>query len=556
MTDLNSFDERNGMYFLPLGGCGHFGANFTLYCCDGKWMAVDCGMGFADDRSPGVDLILPNPDFIESRKKDFAGLVITHAHEDHIGGIAYLWDRLRCPVYLSQFAAEMLKPRLEEVNPDVIKALRIYEGSDTLDLGSFSVQAISMAHSIPEASSLAITTKYGTIVHSGDWNLDPNPTIGDGTDKALIDQIVADKTILAYIGDSTNAMVPGRAGSESDVEAGLTKVFAEHDKKIVVTMISSNAERLISVARAAAANGRRVGLAGRSLWKMHHAAEVCGYFDGLPEFLSEDDIATMPREEVVICATGSQGEWRAALAKISRDEHTRLRVEEGDTVIYSSRKIPGNELNIYKVRSSFCRMGVKTVSHHTETIQISGHPCHDEVADIMTWLKPKMVLPVHGEYPMQKAQADIAREVGVPDDMIRIPDNGDIYCLSGEKPEIHGQVRTDLLAVDGNRIISLRHDSLRKRRYMQEDGAVFVTIMLDEEGRLLPPITVSAPGLLDENEEDDMKMLESIETMIEKGAKLMPGHHSIEEAVRIVTRRVFKERLRKRPIAVVHVVEV
>lgn len=499
--------DPSKLHFIPLGGSEQFGVNLNVYAFDGKFLAVDCGLGFADDRFPGVDLLLPDPLFLEENRKNLTGLIITHAHEDHIGAVAYLWPRLKCPIYCSKFTAEVLKHKFDEHGIKKAK-INIIEPLQSLPLSPFEIQFIPVSHSVPETMCLAISCGAGTVIHSGDWNLDPQPVIGPVTDKKIF-QKLGDSGVLGYIGDSTNANVDGRSQSETEVMEGLTKLFEKQKGRILITIFSSNIGRVQSILKAASASDRQVAVAGRSLHRMIGVAKSCGYLNDVADFVSEDDLEYIPHEKSVLLVTGSQGEARAALARIARGQHS-FKIGQGDTVIFSARAIPGNELEINRVKNNLIAAGVKVITPDTteEVIHTSGHPRRQEIIDMLQWLKPKIVVPVHGERLMIEAQANLAREAQIKHAIV--PTNGAVICLDPEKPEIIDYVETGLLAVEPKRIVSEDHRALFERRKLQYTGTAHVSLVVDQKGNLLAPPNISTMGLFDEDDEEEMEFAESM----------------------------------------------
>ncbi len=550
----NNFNDK-GFYFAPLGGSEEFGNNFNLYICDGEYLIVDCGIGFADERFPGIDLLLPDPSFIEANKDRLKGIVITHAHEDHIGAVAYLWERMECPIYASPFTACVLRKKLEQEG--VFDAnIHVIEQNSTANISAFSVKFIPVSHSIPDASSLFIKTKYGNIIHSGDWNLDNSPIIGTKTDEMRFKSI-GDDGVLAYIGDSTNSQVEGYSGSESDVAAGLISEFSKCGKgKIAVTMFASNIGRIISIARAAKEVGRSVALVGRSLHRMIGAAYECGYMDDIPDFLAEEDIKHISDENLVLIVTGSQGEHRAALARISRGDHRRVSFNRGDTVIFSSRAIPGNERSISAVRNSLSMAGVNIITPRDtkNIIHVSGHPCRAEVKTMIKWLRPDCVIPVHGEHQQLDAQAQIAQNCEVS--QIIVPNNGSVIRLAPDVPKIINSIETGLLAVDQRRIIPATHQSITARRKLQYSGAVHASLALDSNLELLGSIKIDTVGLsckrsddciITDLEEHILDVLDDLDN------NMIMDEEQIAEKIRISLRKHVLNILGLRPKTTMHV---
>lgn len=557
-TDLGLDPDQ--IYFIPLGGSEQFGVNFNLYAYNGQWLAVDCGMGFADERLPGIDIVLPDPAFIEPFRKDLVGLVITHAHEDHIGAVAHLWPRLKCPIYCTEFTASVLKRKIDEVPASREAQIHIINAGKGTKAGAFGLQFINVSHSIPDTAALLIETKAGNVFHSGDWNLDPTPVLGKGTDADAIREI-GKKGVLAYVGDSTNAEVNGRTGSEAEVEKGLAKLFRECKGRIGITIFASNIARVQSIVKAAQASDRRVALVGRSLHSMVSSAVDCGYLRDIPDFISDEEIGYLPEEKQVMIVTGSQGEARAALARIARGDHQDISFGRGDTVIFSSRAIPGNEKEINTVRNNLSAAGVHVVTpNDTEhCIHVSGHPCRDEIADMLGWVKPRLVVPVHGERVMLEAQAELARKCQVPH--VIVPNNGSVICLGPAVPEVIDHVPTGLLAVEKSRIISANHTSITERRKLQFSGTVHVTLVINGRGDLIADPQISTVGLLDENNPEEKRIMMDLmgeieDTLADMVREDLYDDHAVHEEVRIGVRRFIQVVLGIKPKTTVHVVRV
>lgn len=535
----------NGFYFIPLGGSEEFGVNFNLYACDGKWMIFDCGIGFADHRMPGVDILLPDPKFIEPYKENLLGLVVTHAHEDHIGAVPYLWSRLRCPVYCTKFTAAVMRAKFNEF-PSCKDAVIIeIEAGKDIDLGPFHLSFIRVAHSIPQAVSTVIETSYGRVVHSGDWNLDPAPVIDLPTDEAAF-RAAGNKGILAYIGDSTNAPNPGRSRSETDVEQGLIATFKDAPSRVLVTIFASNIGRVQSICRAAEAAGRSVCLLGRSLHRMVSCARDCGYLRDIQEFVSPEDSMSIPADKILFIVTGSQGEAQAALSRIARGEWREIKLGKGDTAVFSSKAIPGNEKEINTVKNYLSASGVRIIDTSTSPhlIHVSGHPYRDDIVEIFDWLKPQLVIPVHGERVMLEAQAQIARDCGVPYTII--PNNGSVIRLAPDTPAVIDHVATGSLAVEPQRIIPTGHKAIAERRKMQFSGVAHVTVVLNGRGDLACDPQITLHGLIDHEDEAELDIIDDIvaevkETVKELKREEIWENDQIEEEIRIMCRRMLIE---------------
>lgn len=553
--------KMNGdaIYFVPLGGCGIFGANMTLYGHKGKWIMADCGMGFADETMPGIDILLPDPTFAQSLGEDLLGIVLTHAHEDHIGAITSLWPRLKAPLYATKFTAERIRQALSEVSWGNQPQLNEVPAKGVVHLGPFSIQYIRMAHSIPEANALAITVKdVGTILHTGDWKIDHDPVAGNVTDENEL-KAVGDAGLLAVVGDSTNAMVPGHSGSERTVQNNLIEIFGEFRTRIAISCFATNVARLQSIYEAARRSNRHVCLIGRSLWNIDEAARRSGYLKDVPPFLDDEQADTLPPGNVIYVCTGSQGEPRAALSRISNDDHPGLRLAEGDVVIFSSRAIPGNERAIDRIKNRFLAKGVSVITDRDAPVHVSGHPYREELKLIYGWLKPKIAIAVHGEHMQQEKHAALAKDCGVEQTVI--PSNGQVFALSKSGAEEVGKVKSGILAIEGRRIVAIDHEAILMRRRIMYNGSVVVTVVVDGDGRLIADPKVTAMGLLDDTGELDMEYMQDVVKEIALKIKNMPKNQrgddeALSELVRVTARRFFNERFDRKPQTRVHLVRV
>lgn len=556
----HTFKMKPGaVYVVPLGGCGMFGANMTLYGHNGKWIMIDCGMGFADDTMPGVDILLPDPTFAAALGEDLLGIVITHSHEDHIGGLQYLWPRLnKAPVFATPFAAARIRQDFNEMPWGGQAKLNVIPPRGRIDLDPFSIEVVKMSHSIPEARGLAITVKgVGTVFHTGDWKLDASPVEGDTTDEEALKRIGA-AGVLAVVGDSTNAQDPGFAGSEQTVKDSLVDVFARYKDLIIVTCFSTSVSRMHGIWHAARKNGRQVALAGRSLWQVDEAARETGYLKDLPPFLTTDEARTIPSHRLLYICTGSQGEPRAAMNRISNDEHPAITISEGDAVIFSSRMIPGNERAVGRMQTRLKNMGAKILTTDDAHIHVSGHPCQEELKTLYGWLKPKVIIPVHGEQAQLEAHEEIALACGAA---ALMPENGMVIELTPDGARRAGVVKSGLLAIEGKRIVAIDHEAILARKRIMWNGSAVVTIVVDRDGKLLADPKVTALGLLDETSEADMVHLQEAVAEISKRIKNLPreicrNDDELSEAVRITARRFFNDLFDRKPQTRVHLVRV
>ena len=551
--------EQDSVYFIPLGGCGVFGSNLNLYGYNGKWIMVDCGMAFADETMPGIDVLLPDLAFVESIKDDLLAIVLTHGHFDHIGAIEYFWPKLKCPIYTTGFTVAFLKQVLMEHGWGAHVPINKVELGDTLNLEPFNIEFIPVAHSIPEASSLAIQCgNHKKIIHTGDWKIDPQPLIGKVTDENRFKSL-GKEGILTVVGDSTNAMVPGHSGSEKTVLDNMTDLFGEFKDRIVVTLFSSNVARIRTVALAAKENGRSAALVGRSLWRIVEAAKEVGYLKDIPDFLTDDEVKHMPKDKVVIICTGSQGEPRAALSRIAEGNHPRLELGQGDVVIFSSRAIPGNARAIDRTKNRLAFMGVEIITDRDAQIHVSGHPYREEIKQLFSWLKPDYSIVVHGEQMQQEKHAALSKDCGIKQSFI--PANGQVLNLTLSGAELIGEVPSGTMAVEGKRVVRMDHDAIATRRRIMYNGSAVVTIVLDSQGELISDPQVSAMGLIDENSEVEFEYIEgAIQKVIER-LESIPRHlktddEEMSEAARIAARRYFFKIFNKKPQTRVHLVRI
>lgn len=541
--------------FVPLGGAGEIGMNLNVYGHAGKWLIVDCGVTFGDATTPGLDVMMADPAFIEERRGDLVGLVVTHAHEDHVGAVAHLWPRLRCPVYATPFTATVLRRKLEEAG--IAEKVLVHEVgmSERFAVEHFDLTLVTLTHSIPEPNGLVIRTGAGTVFHTGDWKLDSDPLIGETTDEAAL-RAMGEEGVLAMIGDSTNAMVEGATGSEGEVRESLHTLIGEMESRVAVACFASNIARVQSITEAAHANDRAVGLVGRSLWRMTDAARANGYLRDLPPFLAEDEVMNLPRDAVLLICTGSQGEPRAALSRIARDDHPRVSLDRGDHVIFSSRIIPGNEVPIGRLQNRLASMGLDVVTERDRFVHVSGHPARAELQQMYQWIRPRIAVPVHGEMRHMMAHAQLARDCRVPH--TPVISNGDVLRLSADGAELCGQVQSGRLALDGTDLIRAEDASVRERAHMMWNGAAVLTVVLDARGRVVGDPLLSAPGILGDSD-DDLDLMDDViddvlDLLAEIDRAVLADDDLLSERLRRVVRRSFRDRRGKNPSADVHLV--
>jgi ribonuclease J len=540
------------LVFLPLGGSGEIGMNFNAYGFgppnDRQWIIVDCGVLFGrEGSSPGVDLIMPDIRFLVEQRENVLGIVATHAHEDHIGAIAHLWPSLRCPVYATPFTARLIMGKLDEAGlTSKVKVKEVPVGGK-LNLGSFSLDFISITHSILEPNLLAIRTPLGTVAHTGDWKIDPDPMVGEATDTAALEAL-GDEGVLALVCDSTNALVPGSSGSEAKVRESLTALIGTLKGRVAVTGFASNVARLDTVARAAKTHGRRVALVGRSMQKMVAAARETGYLKDMPPVLDEAEVADLPAHKVLYLCTGSQGEPRAALARIASNNHPNVSLSKGDAVIFSSRVIPGNEIAIAEIQNKLAASGIALLTAEDHFVHVSGHPCRDELAQMYRWIRPKLAVPVHGEMRHQVAHAALARELQVPQAIV--PQNGQMFRLAPGRPELIDEVPSGRLHMDGRVLVAEGEGLAKDRRAMAFAGLLVVSLVVDGKGRVAAEPVVLGEGMPEAVEE---AVLKAVEATIAGNKRSDPD--DLAENVRRAARRAAHDAWGKKPITRVLVTE-
>ena len=553
---LPEYRETNALYFVPLGGAGEIGMNLNLYGYGGEWLILDCGVTFGDDSQPGLEVVMPDPGFIVERRDQLLGIVATHAHEDHIGAIPYLWSQLRCPVWATPFTASLLRAKLAETGfADQVK-INVVPISGRFTIGSFDLELITLTHSIPEPNAVALRTPVGTVLHTGDWKFDPDPLIGPIADEAALRKL-GDEGVLALIGDSTNALRPGTSGSEADLRRSLIDLIGRYDARVAVACFASNVARLETIARAAAIHGRDVALVGRSLWRIDKAARENGYLADLPRFLTEDEVGYIPRDRVLLICTGSQGEPRSALSRIARDDHPHVVLETGDAVIFSSRIIPGNEKAINRLQNALVRLGVEIVTEEDHFVHVSGHPARDELVRMYQMVRPQIAIPVHGEARHLIAHAQLAGECQVQQPLVI--QNGDMVRLAGNRAAVVDEVPVGRLASDGKGLLPLDGTTLKDRRRVTFNGTAVATLVLDRQGRAMAPPTISLIGVVEPAVADTA--MPALRNALERAVDELPaGPRRDDEAVRDVLRRtlrrVLNERFGKRPIVEIHLVRI
>jgi len=544
MAYLPAHDKR--LLFLPLGGSGEIGMNLNLYAYKGQWVMVDCGMMFADDYTPGVELILPDTSFIERDKDKLAGLLLTHGHEDHIGAVPYLWERFGCDLYATKFTAELVKGKLREAGLLDVVPLHIVETGKPFELGPFEVSYIPLAHSIAEGNGISLKCEQGTIFHTGDWKLDDDPLIGPECPSSELIEL-GKAGILAIVGDSTNVFSAGSSGSELEVRKNLIDIAKGMHNRVVITTFASNIARLETIGAVAKATGRHLALMGRSMQRMRAAGKETGYFRNFPDLIDEKHIDDIPRDKILIACTGCQGEPRAAISRIARDDHKNIHLAAGDNVLFSSKIIPGNELILGALFNDLTKKKINVITEKDAFIHVSGHPGRADLEKMYEWTKPTAAIPVHGEARHLTRHAEFAREMGVQHTIV--PQNGDLIEISQDGLRLVDQVPTGRLALDGSEIVSVDDVGLVERRRASVSGFVTVSVIFDRDGALAAEPVLAILGL---PRGDLPGFYDGLVAAVEKGLDRMKSNDrlsddSIEEVCRIAIRRRCRKEIGKNP---------
>ena len=551
---------KEELLFCPLGGSGEIGMNMNLFAYGQsdnlRWIIVDIGVTFADDSIPGIDLIYPDPGFIVEKKDNLAGIVLTHAHEDHIGAIAHIWPKLKCKIYATPFTSILITEKFKEKKIDITNYLNVVELNSTINLDPFKIEFITLTHSILEPNGLRIETPVGNILHTGDWKVDPDPLIGDNINSKRLKEI-GENGVLAMICDSTNVFSIGKSGSESDVRKSLLQIMSRLKKRIIVTSFASNVARMESVFYCAEKTGRQIALVGRSMHRIYKAAKKCGYLNNVIEPLDARDAKNIVREKIVYLCTGSQGEPMGAMMRIANFTHPDVFIESGDTVLFSSKIIPGNEKKLSKLHNQLVKESVEVISEENEFVHVSGHPNRDDLKEMYEWVKPKCVIPVHGEHRHMIEHINFAKEMQVPYP-VQV-ENGDIVKIfPGEKPEVYDKAPNGKLYVDGS--IAVEEDSLsiKERKNLSANGFMEVTILITPKGNMHNKPILTFKGLpIYENDE----FLFGLEQEIEKTTRSFSLNNKKQEnnlidALKSVCKKYSKEKTGKRPYTNVNLVRI
>ena len=552
---IKSYSPKDELLFSAIGGIGEIGMNFYIYGTQGKWIIVDLGITFGNDDTPGIDIILPNPEFIKKNKKDLLGIIITHAHEDHIGAVPYLWSQLECPVYSTPFASAILKRKITElkIKKNFVKTISL---DSTLKLGPFTIDIISTTHSIPEPNAIAIKTKFGNILHTGDWKIDPNPLVGKSFNTKKL-QNFGNNGVLAIVSDSTNANVNGHSRSEQTLRESLVKIVSQLKNRVAITSFASNLARVETFGYVAEKTGRVAALCGRSLWTMYQAALDTGYLKKTRPFLDEKEIIGLPKDQTLLICTGSQGEPRAAMSRISKDEHQNIFLEEGDTVIFSSKVIPGNETSIMKVQNSLRERNINIITETDKFVHVSGHPHREELKKMYSWIKPSIVIPVHGEYHHLKGNIEVAKECGIKKGLIL--KNGLLVKLAPDKPKVLGSVTTGKLILDGKNIIPLNEEAIKHRKKMLYNGTLLISLAIDIKKKISTKPIISSKGFFNDEvikifKNDFNKSIFKLIKYSIRGHKIK--ENEIRDKIESYCRKFFKRKLNTRPVFEIHIIKI
>ncbi len=551
---------KEDLLFCPLGGSGEIGMNMNLYAYgteeNQKWIIVDMGVTFADESVPGVDLIYPDAGFIIEKKDDLLGIVLTHAHEDHIGSISHIWPKLKCKIYATPFTAVLIQEKFKEKKIDITNYLKIVELNSKIKLGPFEIDFVTLTHSILEPNGLSITTPEGVILHTGDWKVDPNPLIGNKVDEKKL-RSIGEKGVIAMICDSTNVFSPGRAGSEKDVRESLFKIISSKKKRVLVTSFASNVARMESIFYIAKQTKRNISLVGRSMHRIYKAAKQCGYLNDVIEPVDPRDASKISRDRIILLCTGSQGEPMGALNRVANDIHPDVNIESGDTVIFSSKIIPGNEKKLYALQNSMVKRDIEVITEENAFVHVSGHANREDLKDMYQWVKPKCVIPVHGEHRHMKEHISFAKEMQIPFNLK--VENGNIIKISkNKKPEIIDQAPTGKIYLDGNIAVGLDSSSIKERKNISINGLLEITLIISSNGKIKKPI-ISFRGIPEEEVSETFKF--DLEDEITKTCKSFAVNNFKQEKNLIDTikqscRKIVREKTGKRPFTNVNIARI
>jgi ribonuclease J len=552
--------NKEELLFCPLGGSGEIGMNMNLFAYgkedNKKWIIVDMGVTFADDSIPGIDLIMPDPGFIIDKKDDLLGIVLTHAHEDHIGAVAHIWPNLKCKLFATPFTAALLTEKFKEKKLDISSFLKIVPLNSKIKLGNFEIDFVTLTHSILEPNGLSIKTPLGTILHTGDWKIDPNPLIGNKIDEEKLKEI-GKSGVSAMICDSTNIFSPGRAGSESDVRDSLLRIMELKTKRILVTSFASNVARMESIFYCAKKTGRSICLVGRSMHRIFKAAKKCGYLKGLIEPLEPRDAKKVSKNKILYLATGSQGEPMGAMNRIINGSHQEVFLEKGDCVIFSSKIIPGNEKKLYNLQNQIVKNNIEIISEENAFVHVSGHPNRDDLKDMYKWVKPKSVIPVHGEHRHMQEHVSFAKEMQVPKTLLI--ENGDIIkLLPGDAPVVIDKAPSGRVYLDGSINVETDAQSIKDRKNLSINGYLEITLLISNNGKIKKPI-ISFRGI-PENQNDDpfiFDMEDEISNICRTfSIENKNQQRNLIETIKQNCRKIVREKTGKKPFTNINIVRI
>ena len=552
--------KENELIFCPLGGSGEIGGNMNLYAYGNdnnqKWIIVDMGVSFADDTIPGVDLIMPDAGFIIDKKNDLLGIVLTHAHEDHIGAVAHIWPSLKCKVYATPFTAALILEKFKEKKIDISSFLEVVPLNSKIKLGEFEIDFVTLTHSILEPNGLSITTPLGTVLHTGDWKIDPNPLIGSQIDELKLKSI-GKNGVAAMICDSTNIFSPGRAGSESEVRDSLLRIMELKTNRILVTSFASNVARMESIFYCAKKTGRNICLVGRSMQRIYKAARKCGYLQGLIEPLEPKEAKKVSKNKILYLATGSQGEPMGAMTRIINNVHPDVYLERGDCVIFSSKIIPGNEKKLYHLQNLIVKNKMEMISEENAFVHVSGHPNREDLKDMYKWVKPRCVIPVHGEHRHMAEHVSFAKEMQVPKTLLI--ENGDIIkILPGDKPEIVDKAPSGKVYLDGSINVETDSQSIKDRKNLSLNGYLEITLIVSNSGNVKKPV-ISFRGI--PKGEEDESLIFDIEDEILNICRTFSmdskkQQQNLIETIKQNCRRIVREKTGKKPFTNINIARI
>jgi len=552
--------KKEQFIFCPLGGSGEIGMNMNLYAYgkenDQKWIIVDMGVTFADDSIPGIDLIYPDPGFILDKKKDLLGIVLTHAHEDHIGSVVHIWPELKCKIYATPFTAVLVKEKFKEKKIDISKNLEIVQLNGKIKLGPFEIDFVTLTHSILEPNGLSIKTPAGVVLHTGDWKVDPNPLIGDNIDEKKLKEI-GNKNVIAMICDSTNVFSPGRAGSESDVRESLLKIIETKNKRIAVTSFASNVARMESIFYCAKKTNRQISLVGRSMNRIYKAAKQCGYLKDVIKPVEAKDAKKVSRNKIIYLCTGSQGEPMGAMKRIINGTHPDVYLESEDSIIFSSKIIPGNEKKLYQLHNEIVKKNIEIITEENAFVHVSGHPNRDDLKDMYSWVKPKCIIPVHGEHRHMIEHVNFAKEMQIPQ-TLQI-ENGDIIKLyPGNEPEIIDKAPSGRMYLDGSIGVSEDSKSIKDRKNLSINGYLEVTLIVANNGKIKKPV-ISYKGI-PEDEISETFIFDMQDEIANICRKFSLGNKKQEnnliESLKQNCRRIVKAKTGKKPYTNINIARI